>query len=63
METENEDVYLKFNKIDDVNCDLDDEIISKGLYLDDCLKKEKFVIVDDLVVDILESQKQKEKED
>ena len=63
METENEDVYLKFNKIDDVNCDLADEIISKGLYLDDCLKKEKFVIVDDLVVDILESQKQKEKED
>ena len=60
MQTENEDIYLPFNKINDAKEDLSDEVISKGLYLNDCLKKDNLAVVDELVVDILESQKEKE---
>ena len=60
MEPENKDVYLEFDVIEDVEENLADEIITKGLYLNDSLENNNLSVVDDLVVSIMELTKEKE---
>ena len=62
MEPENKDVYLEFDVIDDVEENLADEIITKGLYLNDSLESNNLSVVDDLVTSIIELTKEKEEE-
>ena len=62
MELENKDVYLEFDVIDDVEENLADEIITKGLYLNDSLESNNLSVVDDLVTSIIELTKEKEDE-
>lgn len=62
MEPENKDVYLEFDVIDDVEENLADEIITKGLYLNDSLESNNLSVVDDLVTSIIELTKEKEDE-
>ena len=60
MEIENKDVYLEFDKIEDVDVDLADEIFSRGLYLNDALESNNLCVVDELVVEIMDLTKEKE---
>ena len=60
MEPENKDVYLEFDVIEDVEDNLADEIITKGLYLNDSLENNNLSVVDDLVASIIELTKEKE---
>ena len=62
MEPENKDVYLEFDVIEDVKENLADEIITKGLYLNDSLENNNLSVVDDLVTSIIELTKEKEDE-
>ena len=62
MEQENKDVYLEFDVIEDVEENLADEIITKGLYLKDSLDNNNLSVVDDLVTSIMELTKEKEDE-
>lgn len=62
MEPENKDVYLEFDVIEDVEENLADEIITKGLYLNDSLENNNLSVVDDLVASIIELTKEKEDE-
>ena len=62
MEPENKDVYLDFDVIEDVEENLADEIITKGLYLNDSLENNNLSVVDDLVTSIIELTKEKEDE-
>ncbi len=62
MEPENKDVYLEFDVIEDVEENLADEIITKGLYLNDSLESNNLSVVDDLVTSIIELTKEKEDE-
>lgn len=62
MEPENKDVYLEFDVIKDVEENLADEIITKGLYLNDSLENNNLSVVDDLVASIIELTKEKEDE-
>lgn len=62
MEPENKDVYLEFDVICDVEENLADEIITKGLYLKDSLENNNLSVVDDLVTSIMELTKEKEDE-
>lgn len=62
MEPENKDVYLEFDVIEDVEENLADEIITKGLYLNDSLENNNLSVVDDLVSSIIELTKEKEDE-
>ncbi len=62
MEVENKDVYLEFDVIADVEDNLADEIIAKGLYLNDSLENDNLSVVDDLVTSIMELTKEKEDE-
>lgn len=62
MEPENKDVYLEFDVIEDVKENLADEIITKGLYLNDSLENNNLSVVDDLVASIIELTKEKEDE-
>ena len=62
MEPENKDVYLEFDVIEDVKENLADEIITKGLYLNDSLENNNLSVVDDLVSSIIELTKEKEDE-
>lgn len=62
MEVENKDVYLEFDVIADVEDNLADEIIAKGLYLNDSLENDNLSVVDDLVTSIMELIKGKEDE-
>ena len=62
MEQENKDVYLEFDVIEDVEENLADEIITKGLYLKDSLENNNLSVVDDLVTSIMELTKEKEDE-
>ena len=62
MEPENKDVYLEFDVIEDVQENLADEIITKGLYLNDSLENNNLSVVDDLVSSIIELTKEKEDE-
>lgn len=62
MEPENKDVYLEFDVIEDVEENLADEIITKGLYLNDSLENNNLIVVDDLVTSIIELTKEKEDE-
>ena len=62
MEVENKDVYLEFDVIADVEDNLADEIIAKGLYLNDSLENDNLSVVDDLVTSIIELTKEKEDE-
>lgn len=62
MEVENKDVYLEFDVIADVEDNLADEIIAKGLYLNDSLENDNLSVVDDLVTSIMELAKEKEDE-
>lgn len=62
MEVENKDVYLEFDVIADVEDNLADEIIAKGLYLNDSLENDNLSVVDDLVTSIMELIKEKEDE-
>ena len=62
MEPENKDVYLEFDVIEDVEENLADEIITKGLYLNDSLENNNLSVVDDLVTSIIELTKEKEYE-
>ena len=62
MEPENKDVYLEFDVIEDVEENLADEIITKGLYLNDSLESNNLSVVDDLVTSIIELTKEKEEE-
>lgn len=62
MEPENKDVYLEFDVIEDVEENLADEIITKGLYLNDSLENNNLSVVDDLVTSIIELTKEKEDE-
>lgn len=60
MEIENKDCFLEFDKIEEVVDDQADEIITKGLYLDDAIETNNLSVVDDLVVSIIELTKEKE---
>ena len=60
MEIENKDVYLEFDKIEEVDVDLADEIFSRGLYLNDALESNNLCVVDELVVEIMDLTKEKE---
>lgn len=60
MEIENKDCFLEFDKIEEVVEDQADEIITKGLYLDDAIETNNLSVVDDLVVSIMELTKEKE---
>ena len=60
MEIENKDCFLEFDKIDDVEEDLADEIIAQGLYLNDALESDNLSVVDDLVISIMDKTKEKE---
>ena len=60
MEIENKDCFLEFDKIEDVEEDLADEIISQGLYLNDALESDNLSVVDDLVISIMDKTKEKE---
>lgn len=60
MEIENKDCFLEFEKIEDVEEDLADEIIAQGLYLDDALESDNLSVVDDLVISIMDKTKEKE---
>ena len=60
MEIENKDCFLEFDKIEEVVEDQIDEIITKGLYLDDAIETNNLSVVDDLVVSIMELTKEKE---
>lgn len=62
MEPENKDVYLEFDVIEDVEENLADEIITRGLYLNDSLESNNLSVVDDLVTSIIELTKEKEDE-
>ena len=62
MEVENKDVYLEFDVIADVEDNLADEIIAKGLYLNDSLENDNLSVVDDLVTSTMELIKEKEDE-
>lgn len=62
MEIENKDCFLEFDKIEDVEEDLADEIIAQGLYLDDAIEKDNLSVVDDLVINIMDKTKEKEDE-
>ena len=62
MEVENKDVYLEFDVIADVEDNLADEIIAKGLYLNDSLENDNLSVVDDLVTSIMELTKENEDE-
>lgn len=62
MEIENKDCFLEFDKIEDVEEDLSDEIIAHGLYLDDAIEKDNLSVVDDLVINIMDKTKEKEDE-
>ena len=62
MEVENKDVYLEFDVIADVEDNLADEIIAKGLYLNDSLENDNLSVVDDLVTSIIELTKEKDDE-
>ena len=60
MEIENKDCFLEFDKIEDVEEDLADEIIAQGLYLNDALESDNLSVVDDLVISIMYKTKEKE---
>lgn len=60
MEIENKDCFLEFDKIEDVEENLADEIIAQGLYLDDALESDNLSVVDDLVISIMDKTKEKE---
>lgn len=60
MEVENKDVYLEFDVIADVEDNLADEIIAKGLYLNDSLENDNLSVVDDLVISIMDKTNEKE---
>lgn len=60
MEIENKDCFLEFDKIEDVEEDLADEIITQGLYLNDALESDNLSVVDDLVISIMDKTKEKE---
>ena len=60
MEIENRDCFLEFDKIEDVEEDLADEIIAQGLYLNDALESDNLSVVDDLVISIMDKTKEKE---
>lgn len=60
MEIENKDCFLEFDKIEDVEEDLADEIIAQGLYLNDALESDNLSVVDDLVISIMDKTKEKE---
>ena len=62
MEIENKDCFLEFDKIEEVVEDQTDEIITKGLYLDDAIETNNLSVVDDLVTSIIELTKEKEDE-
>ena len=60
MEIENKDCFLEFDKIEDVEEDLADEIIAQGLYLNDALESDNLSVVDDLIISIMDKIKEKE---
>lgn len=60
MEIENKDCFLEFDKIEDVEEDLADEIIAQGLYLNDALESDNLSVIDDLVISIMDKTKEKE---
>ena len=60
MEIENKDCFLEFDKIEDVEEDLADEILAQGLYLNDALESDNLSVVDDLVISIMDKTKEKE---
>lgn len=60
MEIENKDCFLEFDKIEDVEEDLADEIIAQGLYLNDALESDNLSVVDDLVISIMDKTNEKE---
>lgn len=53
MELENNDLFLEFDEIKDVEED-NNNIISKGLFLNQCLEEEHYDFIEEILVDLID---------